>query len=184
MGERAERNSERSGCQSHCDDCGRQGSRGRPSRQGIEEGNGEEGQDEVTFTDRTCFIRELRGQFASVTLILLAASGWSTSAKGLDLFMMQASQAKVPSQEELLQRVARLVEQGNFSEAETPAREAVKISPGSAVAHNLLGIVLDQRGHSAEAEREYREAFPPHPKFSRSTHNPLNPFAHLHTLNP
>src|SRR5260370_13999351 len=174
MAGEAERKSERSGCQAHWDGCGRQGSRGRPSRQGIEEGNGEEGQDEVTFTDRTCLIRELRGQFASVTLILLAASGWSTSAKGLDLFMMQASQAKVPSQEELLQRVARLVEQGNFSEAETPAREAVQISPGSALAPNPLWLVLDPRGHSAEAERAHREALPPDPKFSGARTNTAN----------
>src|SRR5258706_5755642 len=42
--------------------------------------------------------------------------------------------------------------------AEKILRDITRASPANVDAHNLLGIVLDQKGISAEAEREYRLA--------------------------
>src|SRR5216684_2081983 len=107
---------------------------------------------------------------------------WSTSVEGAYFFARQAAPTIAPSPEELLQRVAGLVEHGKFSEAAAPARRAVKFSPGSAVAHNLLAIVLDQLGHPAEAEREYREAVRLDPKFAGARNNLGNLLARLNRM--
>src|SRR5207245_8024574 len=57
------------------------------------------------------------------------------------------------SAKQALRRAAALIEQGKFREAEEPARHAVELAPASAQGHNLLGLVHDQLGRAAEAER-------------------------------
>src|SRR5262245_28536783 len=57
-----------------------------------------------------------------------------------------------------LQQAAKLLQAGKRDEAEPLLRRFVLKYPNNYDAHNLLGILLDQRGQSAEAESEYRTA--------------------------
>src|SRR2546429_358375 len=57
-----------------------------------------------------------------------------------------------------LRDAVALLSAGRPAEAEPIIRSVIARSPGNADAHNLLGIVLDQRGKTPEAEREYRVA--------------------------
>src|SRR6185503_17154286 len=57
-----------------------------------------------------------------------------------------------------LREAASLLESGRAAEAEPLLRRVLLASPNNSDAHNLLGIVLDQAGKTAEAEREYRAA--------------------------
>jgi Flp pilus assembly protein TadD len=52
--------------------------------------------------------------------------------------------------------------------AQAQATEAVRLAPGSAEAHHILGNVLEQKGLSADSLREYREAVRLDPKDTRS----------------
>ncbi|HEY1404881.1 MAG TPA: tetratricopeptide repeat protein, partial [Pyrinomonadaceae bacterium] len=55
-----------------------------------------------------------------------------------------------------LREAAALLRSGKPDEAEPLVRRAIAAAPRDADAHNLLGVILDQRGRSLEAEREYR----------------------------
>src|SRR5712692_3470450 len=55
----------------------------------------------------------------------------------------------------LLREAASLLQAGKLDEAEPLVRRAVAAAPSNADAHNLLGTILDQRGHTQAAEREY-----------------------------
>ena len=57
-----------------------------------------------------------------------------------------------------LRRAADLLQSGNLDEAEPILHRVLASNPNNADAHNLLGVILDQRGKTAEAEREYRAA--------------------------
>jgi len=57
-----------------------------------------------------------------------------------------------------LRDAVQLLSAGKLAEAEPIIRSVIASSPGIADAHNLLGVILDQRGRFPEAEREYREA--------------------------
>src|SRR3989442_1883181 len=57
-----------------------------------------------------------------------------------------------------LRRATDLLQLGKLDEAERILRHVLATSPGNADAHNLLGIVMDQRGKTTEAEREYQAA--------------------------
>ncbi len=56
-----------------------------------------------------------------------------------------------------LRRAADLLRSGNLDQAELILRRVLSSSE-NADAHNFLGVILDQRGKTAEAEREYRAA--------------------------
>src|SRR2546422_869136 len=56
-----------------------------------------------------------------------------------------------------LRRATDLLQLGKLDEAEPILRHVLATSPGNADAHNLLGIVMDQRGKTTEAEREYQD---------------------------
>src|SRR5436309_5106441 len=58
----------------------------------------------------------------------------------------------------LLRQAVALLQAGKLDEAEPLVRRALGNAPQNPDAHNLLGAILDQRGRSTEAEREYREA--------------------------
>src|SRR2546425_3991008 len=57
-----------------------------------------------------------------------------------------------------LRRAADLLQSGKLDEAEPILHRVLASNPSNADAHNLLGVIQDQRGTSAEAEREYRAA--------------------------
>ena len=57
-----------------------------------------------------------------------------------------------------LREAAELLQAGRIDDAEPIVRRVLAIAPQAADAHNLLGAILDQRGRTEEAEREYREA--------------------------
>ncbi len=59
---------------------------------------------------------------------------------------------------ELLREAAALLAAGRLDEAEPLLRRAVNVAPLDADAHNLLGVVHDQRGRTREAEAEFRTA--------------------------
>jgi tetratricopeptide (TPR) repeat protein len=51
-----------------------------------------------------------------------------------------------------------LNDEGNFVEAASQCKEAIKLNPQSAAAHNLLGLALDKQGLVEQAVVEYRTA--------------------------
>src|ERR1051325_3434110 len=55
----------------------------------------------------------------------------------------------------LLRDAGALVQAGRLDEAEVATRKILTAHPRNAEAHSLLGVILDQRGQTAEAEREY-----------------------------
>src|SRR6266851_8484550 len=63
------------------------------------------------------------------------------------------------------------LQQGAFAEAERAARQAVSAAPRSAVAHNLLGVVLDRAGHAEEGYAEFSTAIRLDPKFVSALNN-------------
>jgi Flp pilus assembly protein TadD len=56
----------------------------------------------------------------------------------------------------LLQEAAQLLQAGQLDAAEPLVRGALQAAPQNADAHNLLGVILDQRGKFPEAEHAYR----------------------------
>src|SRR6266446_8755666 len=63
------------------------------------------------------------------------------------------------------------LQQGALAEAERAARQAVSAAPRSAVAHNLLGVVLDRAGHAEEGYAEFSTAIRLDPKFVSALNN-------------
>jgi Flp pilus assembly protein TadD len=66
---------------------------------------------------------------------------------------------------------ARLLEQKSPSQAAVQAREALRIDPGDADSHNLLGVALASQGQFAEAIAEFREALQIDPKHPSAGNN-------------
>src|SRR5882672_12380720 len=71
------------------------------------------------------------------------------------------SREDVPS---LLHEAALLLQAGKLNEAEPLVRRAVAAAPTNADAHNLFGVILDQRGQTQAAEREYLAALRLNPR--------------------
>ncbi len=63
-----------------------------------------------------------------------------------------------------LGEAAALLRSGQLEEAEAATRKIVAANSRNAEAHSLLGVILDQRGLTAEAEREYHAALILKPK--------------------
>src|SRR5205085_4837917 len=59
-----------------------------------------------------------------------------------------------PSVETELSEAGALVQAGRLEEAEAAVRKVLGTHPRSAEAHSLLGVILDQRGATADAEKE------------------------------
>lgn len=57
-----------------------------------------------------------------------------------------------------LRHAADLLRSGSVDEAEPLLRHVLISNPNNTDAHNLLGVILDQRGKTADAEREFRTA--------------------------
>ncbi len=61
--------------------------------------------------------------------------------------------------------------QSKFDAAIIEIREALRINPNDAVAHNSLGGVYEDQGKLDEAVREYREALRMNPNFAVAHYN-------------
>jgi Flp pilus assembly protein TadD len=53
----------------------------------------------------------------------------------------------------LLSDAGALVQAGRLAEAETATRKILTTHPRNAEAHSLLGVILDQRGATADADK-------------------------------
>src|SRR4030095_11545782 len=74
-----------------------------------------------------------------------------------------------------LRQAASLLQLGKTEEAEPILRRLIVQTPGNSDAHNLLGIILDQRKQFKEAEQEYRDAL-------RLNQSSISPRANLGVL--
>ena len=63
------------------------------------------------------------------------------------------------------------LQKGSLVEAERAARQAVSAAPRSAVAHNLLGVVLDKAGRAEEGYAEFNTAIRLDPNFVSALNN-------------
>ena len=68
-------------------------------------------------------------------------------------------------------RAARFLEQGNIAQASAQAREALRLNPGDADAHNVLGVTLAQQGQVDEAVREFQTALRINPQHTQAARN-------------
>ncbi len=68
-------------------------------------------------------------------------------------------------------RAARLLEQGNVAQASSEVREALRLNPGDADAHNILGVTLAQQGQVGEAVQEFQMALRINPKHTQASNN-------------
>src|SRR5262245_16280543 len=124
------------------------------------------------FRWRTClwFARRTSAQH-SPTLSLFAVSLVLTFTSTAE-FAQTQSNANAAAE---LRRAAELLQSGKIDEAEPVLRHVLASDPKNADAHNLLGIVFDQRSKTGEAEREYRMAL-------RFNPNSLSAMANLGVL--
>lgn len=90
-----------------------------------------------------------------LTLFMPAFVVGQTPRRRADPAKKSASTPQTISQ---LREAASLLQLGKPDEAEPILRRLISAAPRNADAHNLLGIILDQRGQFKSAEREYREA--------------------------
>jgi len=82
----------------------------------------------------------------------------------LALTVSGAPQRTSGNADTLLSDAGALVQAGRLAEAEAATRKILTTHPRNAEAHSLLGVILDQRGASAEAEKEYGAALRLKPK--------------------
>src|SRR5215216_7759220 len=71
----------------------------------------------------------------------------------------------------MLSEAGALVQAGRLEEAEAATRKILSTNPRSAEAHSLLGVILDQRGVTADAEKEYAAALRLKPKLVSALSN-------------
>ncbi|HEX4869993.1 MAG TPA: tetratricopeptide repeat protein, partial [Moraxellaceae bacterium] len=91
-------------------------------------------------------------------------------AEALALF--QGMAAKTPQfAGPLVNQGVILLRQEKYAEAETALRAALKVSPKSPYANNLLGIALRQQGKFADARAAYEAALAIDPNYARAHFN-------------
>src|SRR6185369_14213910 len=73
--------------------------------------------------------------------------------------------------DKLLGEAGALVHAGRLEEAEAATRKIVSAYPRNPDAHSLLGVILDQRGQTSEAEKEYGAALRLQPKLVSALSN-------------
>ena len=66
---------------------------------------------------------------------------------------------------------ARLLERGNPAAAAVQAREAVRLDPGTADAHYLLGVAVASPGVGADAPQEFRQTLRLDPRHQSAKNN-------------
>src|SRR6185436_13568869 len=85
--------------------------------------------------------------------------------------VVTATPQRPASADTLLSDAGALVHAGRLEEAEAATRKIVTAYPRNAEAHSLLGVILDQRGQTAEAEKEYGAALHLQPKLVSALSN-------------
>lgn len=80
-----------------------------------------------------------------------------------------------PTAQAALDRAVASLQANELADAERSGREAVQAAPGSAIAHNVLGVVLDRAGRKDEALAHFNAAIKLDPKFV-GAHNNLGRF--------
>ena len=98
---------------------------------------------------------QTRGPLVAGSLIVVIASTISPTIAAAQDLQRSSSTTEAASE---LRRAADLLQSGDLDEAEPILHRVLASNPNNADAHNLLGVILDQRGKTAEAEREYRAA--------------------------
>lgn len=76
-----------------------------------------------------------------------------------------------PDARAALDTTVAALQKGSLDDAERAARRAVSAAPRSAVAHNLLGVVLDRAGKTEEGYREFGTAVKLEPNFVSALNN-------------
>jgi tetratricopeptide (TPR) repeat protein len=125
---------------------------------------------QIAFLNGT-WVREIVLDYSTRPLfdeLRLAPSGSINDAMGGGVAQTQKGKTRRANQERLgaadaginktLGEAAALLQSGRLEEAELAIRKIVAENPGNADAHTLLGVALDQRGFTADAEREYHAA--------------------------
>ncbi|MBK8810928.1 MAG: tetratricopeptide repeat protein [Acidobacteria bacterium] len=118
-------------------------------------------------------------RIASLISVLIFFSVCATVLSGVASAQRTAPVRKPPAQvddtppatKQAIDNAIRLLEQRDFAGAEAEARNAVKLSPRSAVAFNVLGIVLDEQGKSADALTAFSTAIKLAPTFISPKNN-------------
>lgn len=103
-----------------------------------------------------------------VTLLMLVASGYSSldSPQAKDAAGTKADQASV-----LLEQATAALERGDRLTAKKLLRSALAIDPTNVAARTYLGIIADQAGQLAEAEREFAIAAKAAPSSAEARNN-------------
>jgi protein O-GlcNAc transferase len=104
----------------------------------------------------------------TVTLLMLVASGYSRldSPQARDLTRAKANQASA-----LVDQATATLERGDPIAAKKLLRSAVAIDPTNVAARTYLGIIADQTGQLAEAEREFAIAAKAAPSSAEARNN-------------
>ena len=120
-----------------------------------------------------CEVRTLLASLILLTFILTLPAAAQQSPQ-LD---KQAKRTEQPTGDatKLLREAAPLLQAGQLDAAEPLVRGALRAAPQNADAHNLLGVILDQRGKFSEAEHAYRTAL-------RFNPGAISPLANLGVL--
>src|ERR1700754_1995075 len=85
---------------------------------------------------------------------MIGSEWWIIAALSLASFF----NAQVWAQESQTAQASRLMQSGNFHEAETLLRELARSHSSSAEIHGNLGVCLSQQGKLADAAAEYRRS--------------------------
>src|SRR6266850_3996724 len=124
----------------------------------------------VYLTARVCRISFQIVRFLLFTGVILFAEGYSVA---------QQPQRRAEPKNEVavsqLRQAAALLQEGRPSEAEPILHKVISAMPQNSDAHNLLGIIFDQREQFKEAEREFRAAL-------RLNRDAISPLANLGVL--
>src|SRR5437899_8744844 len=83
----------------------------------------------------------------------------------------KGSSGLTPVARKSLDAAIAALQANSLAEAERQARAAVTASPGSAVTHNILGVVLDRGGRKEQAFNEFDAAIKIDPGFVSARNN-------------
>ena len=108
--------------------------------------------------------------FLAFAGVILFSEGYSVAQRA-----QPGAEAKNETAISQLRHAASLLQLGRPNEAEPILRQVISEMPQNADAHNLLGIIFDQREQFKDAEREYRAAL-------RLNPDAISPLANLGVL--
>src|ERR1044072_3594748 len=100
-----------------------------------------------------------------------ATAGGTDCIQGHFVTFSAMPQRTAPNVDTLLSEAGALVQAGKLLEAEAATRKILVTHPRNAEAHSLLGVILDQRGQTSYAEKEYNSALGLKPKLVSALSN-------------